>query len=338
MIVTALVDFHKAQCYFASTLQIAALIMYHTGQVAVLVFTQSQSFLDFGFDLRDSGALIVLACTAILPIAVTLLCIVPYGRQSWYLITLSLVTIILGTATLVAWARLTGQVESIRADLEQGAGLDSGSLKCAGGNLKVETIVALCGPSFNYKRPLIQPLDLKWIWVVWAVSVMTSLFCLAKKLAEDFHFASPLGPVSTHIYRNITSRRMLVGIGLVSWLACFGAQLVILTEYFQMKNISYEWSLGQIIAVTVWVPSLVEFAYIEYGKNLESFWGPLHMLTKLVGIEAASEYRHPSPMRVIKGIVYQSVHLATITRAKSLARDRQQKLQGRLVQEFLIDQ
>ena len=153
---------------------------------------------------------------------------------------------------------------------------------------------------------------MRWIWVIWAISVMASLFCVAKKLAKDIHFASPLSPISPYIYGNTTARRVLVGLGLALWLGCFGSQLLVLNESFKIKNISYEWSLGQIIAVTVWIPSLIEFAYIEYSKNLESFWALIHVLTKLVGIEAASEYRYPSPMRVMKGIVFQSVNLAIL--------------------------
>ena len=83
MIVAAMVEFHKAQCFFAVTLQIAALVLYRQSQIAARKIIADPNPDTVRYDIQDAGILVVLACTALLPVALALSCIVRYERQSW---------------------------------------------------------------------------------------------------------------------------------------------------------------------------------------------------------------------------------------------------------------
>jgi hypothetical protein len=83
---SALVEFQKSQCFFAATLQIAALI------VIPSEFNQGRT--------RDQILLNLTAANAFSPIMLTLAHIdFLGGRNSWYLLILSGMTFVLGTAT-----------------------------------------------------------------------------------------------------------------------------------------------------------------------------------------------------------------------------------------------
>ena len=100
-LIAALVDFHKGQCYFLGVVQVAALTLFHESRNGSLQAFNSSNPKDFK-DLFDTSVLTVLATGGFIPINLTLACIARYGRQSWYLISLSFVTTTLATATLIA--------------------------------------------------------------------------------------------------------------------------------------------------------------------------------------------------------------------------------------------
>ena len=100
-LVAALVDFHKAQCYFLGVVQVAALTLFHQSRNGSLQAFTTSNPKDFK-DLFDTSVLTVLATGGFIPINLTLACIARYGRQSWYLLSLSFVVTTLATATLIA--------------------------------------------------------------------------------------------------------------------------------------------------------------------------------------------------------------------------------------------
>ena len=55
-------------------------------------------------------------------------------------------------------------------------------------------------------------------------------------------------------------------IAVIPWLLCFAAQFYLFAAFIRHDLINYEWSLGQIIAVTVWIPCVVEYLYIEFSE------------------------------------------------------------------------
>ena len=85
----ALTSFHKAQCYFASTVQISALILFHGSDSSTI--------------LVDTSALVVLVTSGFIPVTFGLASITRFGRASWHLIMLSLITFALATAALLTF-------------------------------------------------------------------------------------------------------------------------------------------------------------------------------------------------------------------------------------------
>ena len=111
-IVTALVDFHKSQCYLSITIQIIALIIIHD-TLDVRSFSKTTTLRkskDSTSDPLNISVLMLLATSGFLPVTLTLTCISKYGRQSWYLIMISLLTWLMATATLTTSALQTAYV------------------------------------------------------------------------------------------------------------------------------------------------------------------------------------------------------------------------------------
>lgn len=54
----------------------------------------------------------------------------------------------------------------------------------------------------------------------------------------------------------------------VPWALCFAAQFTLFAVFAEHYFISNTWILGQIIAVAVWVPSIVESIYIDFSQFL----------------------------------------------------------------------
>ena len=100
-LVTELISFHKMQCYFASTIQIAGLVLAHDSQKDTAILFNN-AYLDTGSykDFLDTSVLVLLALSTIIPITVSLACVTRYGHQSWFILILSLVAFTLSTATL----------------------------------------------------------------------------------------------------------------------------------------------------------------------------------------------------------------------------------------------
>ena len=168
IIIVALVDFHKHQCYFASTIQIAALVLYRRSQNALIEASERKIASNFAYDTRDRAILEVLAYTALLPISLTLCCIARWGRQSWYLTLISSVTIVLGTTTLAAATRYGNEATSRRNRLiyrPQDISNSKYSYYEGTGN---EIFKALCGPRYlhDMRGLAARPVNLNWfLWL-----------------------------------------------------------------------------------------------------------------------------------------------------------------------------
>ena len=235
IILTALIDFHKSQCFFSGTIQITAFLYYQQ---------------DLGGNIQGSisgAVLVVLATTGLLPVNLTLGCVAAYGRLSWYLLILSSMTTVLSTVTLVL---------VIMSPLSDGGG----GLEDFCGSTKLDG---------NYYGTILTAGN--WLWVVWAVCVAQLSLCWYQKFPNRARYRQWLQKVRPifRLWVWIASRihaRVWAGILVLVWAACFGAQFYLFSLYFQNSLISYEWSFGQIIAIAVWLPSLFEYVYILYGK------------------------------------------------------------------------
>lgn len=250
-IITALVDFHKCQCYFSSTIQIIGLMLFH-----VIQFHTAQAWHGKALppDIFDLSVLTVLALSGLVPISLTLVCLTRYGHQTWHLIILSLITMALSTGTLSCpfiYIRRFG---------------DPVTNQYLGPNL--EDLYPLCGSSKLRKNDIGTTTFAKpWIWAIWLNCVTWTISCLVRKTIEGSRHVSLLKSLkdSSSIGGYLDSIGKSPAwplLSMLTWTICFGFQFNLFNAYFQHTVILQDWSFGQIIAVAVWIPAVLEYFYI----------------------------------------------------------------------------
>lgn len=289
-LVAALVDFHKSQCYFLGTVQTVALT--------------------FMFSEIDSSILGLLATGGFIPIVYTLACIGRYGRKSGYCILLSAITFSLASTPLImSWVR--GGAETTPP-----GEASVYSTFCGVPHTLRELLYPICGSSslddnfIGQDTILHSPL----VWIVWAYCglwLFIYIFGVGFQALFQALFPRQYSCIERLLrYPPAYSWTILFG---GTWALCFCFQFYLFSVYFKHSLISMEWTLGQIIAITIWTPSIVEYIYILICKGSPSSIINNVLLTTLIdGIEAASRYRYPSPFKVMKGVAYESVNLAMV--------------------------
>lgn len=251
-LIMALIEFHKYQCYFASSVQIAGLIL----------FTR---FVDKGyyFPRLDTLLLGLLAMTGAVPITGTLAHIARYGRQSWYLITLSFLTLSLSTVSLRSYSKLIKAVEELGVNGFQTY------------NDGMVLFQSFCGKN---TAPRIADQWFMKLWpydfiIIWATCGLWVLACVAKKSSESNVSSQKYKGLGIMLY--ITEGvqiweskiyKKIAPFVLILWITIYAYQFFLLYHYATLPIIPTDWSFGQIVAVTIWIPSVVEFIYLEISK------------------------------------------------------------------------
>lgn len=286
-LVIALVEFHKAQCYFSGVIQITALSLFHNSRKGTIASMNTYTYITAGHyeDYFDTSVLIVLASSGLIPISLVLACITRYGRQSWYLLVLSWITIILASTTLIAsyyWAHKFAKNEgaydnnlSYEWDYGNNYGAEN---SCLIPGYLGDTVIPLCGNSKLLDNALPSGTVANWwSWLVWANCIIWMFFCVGKKCYDANRFSSFREKIEVlarrffwvrFIAKEGKAHRTWILVSIIPWSLCFASQFYLFSAYFDHRVISYKWSFGQIIALFVWVPSIVEFIYLELSKYL----------------------------------------------------------------------
>ena len=266
----ALVSFHKAQCYFSSTVQVAALVLIHESQNAA-----TSSFVDI-------SALIVLATSGFIPVTFGLASIMRFGRQSWYLVILSYITFLLASANLFLFVVLAGEYGDLNDDYSsfQNNGLDADGTCVIGGNV-ADTLFPLCGSSLLNNNTISSSAIITWwVWAAWAICMVCIFLCLGWKSEDQMllkiarsmlDFALTRYPRMRLPWKFMRRIHGLLLIFIITSTLCFIVQFRLIYIFNRHSFVSSVWSFGQIIAVTVWIPSLFEFGYNEYSKYYPAF-------------------------------------------------------------------
>ena len=294
----ALVEFHKNQCYFISAIQIALLVLLHQA----FIRWDINKFIAPIFDVLLS---VPLALNGLVPTVFTLCCISRYGRLSWYGIILTVITAVLSTGSLVASYRFTrteaGSLDEIMGDQSLAAqsrivcGSDSGNL---GTQAELSTI------------------KFSWVWLIYVNCVLWGLYCIVKHVIEPTRGESsrwnrlsrfltkPYVPTFTYTFFAIT------------WILSFTYHFWLYNFLNKNSLVSQTWTFGQIIAVVVWAPSIVEFLYVEISKlRSKAVYRFLYILadkSALEGPEEASKYKYPPGLRVFRSLSGMSTGLANL--------------------------
>ena len=134
------------------------------------------------------------------------------------------------------------------------------------------TVPSLCGDwdRFFNNIPDERTLTGIWVWAIWVLPVVTISLCVGKMIVDGpslpRHVRSRLQKISQVILVRRYSLPLATVFGM-GYFACFGAQHYLFSIYFKHELVSLDLAFGQIIAVAVWVPCLVEFVYIKYRKS-----------------------------------------------------------------------
>lgn len=301
---TALLDFHKAQCYFISAIEIAALVL---ASEAYGDFKNNESPAVFDILLA-----LPLSLNGIVPVAFSLSCIALYSRLSWHIILLSTVPIALATGALAST-----YIWILR--ISDAYGPDMLSVSNAGVAFQYvpNFTVVICGSKSSNLENVPNRRDIRFaiIWLIYTYCIAWALWCLLMQVFKSSREES----VSTRVLAGLKilclgrlesgAKNKLAAYGyaisLVVWGLCFVYHFYLYSLFTRSNLVSGQWSFGQIIAVTVWIPSIVELLYIEHGRShyhFSNLWGAKigADFSFVEGIENGSKYRYPPGVQAVK--------------------------------------
>ena len=260
---TAVVDFQKAQCFFMLATNIAGLIIEHRGGLAPESFQQLYNTYIF---------IKVIAIGGYLPITFSLLNLHMIKNLSWYILTLSVATIVVAATTLSfkdsAFRPTTSDFEQITALTTQG-----GPPSCASQNL-----IPWCfNPrkdgnylGFNSGSSGNGANDILIFSLVTLAIIIVDHFCRSddpKQRALNHRLLTKLGiepskplfPHADKVLRFGTPAFHFIFFWL--YIYCFyvfGEDL----DWFSSSDLSdSSWGFGQIVAILVWAPTLCDYLW-----------------------------------------------------------------------------
>lgn len=307
-LVTALVEFQKAQCYFMLAVQIAAIVTISKGQYQANNLQQ----------LYNNWQVVhVISISGFVPTTFILLCLQSVGKRSWYLTILSTITVGISTVTLF----MTGSFSPSPKDMEylgsqpstmDQCGSKDPTLYCLEWYMDGESIGTNSTTMLIFSLVVLVYLILNLIpisesalynrcmtrckrWKVFRVtagmvyrirSVVRRYLdlCYTRLLAkkETWNPNTPLlilklrNALAASFLRISEDWRPILVISLYA--SAWGVYLSYITDlmsYFQIfltyGMINNSWNFGQIVGITVWAEPLVEYAYLELSTSLLMF-------------------------------------------------------------------
>lgn len=282
-LIESLVEFQKAQCFFMSSVQIAALISTKRGNLQSDTLQQVQN---------NAAFLNVLSIGGFLPVTFLLFILYNENYRSWYTVILTLSTVALSAATFFV---SSGTVDTPSAPLQiyQNCGNISPVAYCFNGlDLKtvseqsIGAVLCYASPldSFIYSVAVLFVLFLTQCRVhkLWGVTFVWDWLSKERWTCDDGREVSAPGgrcfwPVGFLKVRSL--KDLLLGTinsGIVVGFIFFVALYIRTLWNFGNPHTRrvpldlYNWSFGQIVAVTVWVAPVAQYIYLEKREWMEA--------------------------------------------------------------------
>lgn len=237
-IISALVEFHKAQCFFAISIQIAALVFLHG--------------LDSISSFSDAFALLPISTIGYGPVAFVLWILSKYDKVSLYLCILSQCSWAL--STVVFWK--------------------GHSFNNYATNEVQDIAIPSCGRSPNPLVACTNSGDLTGI--MWNLNAtyyawwpLCSFYIIYILLCQFFSSQPRALSRLQHFLRNAHSHNGIVlEIGCFClWASMFATTYGAWSHYIGQGYIDTStWGFGQIVAITVWLPTLAELLWLEMSS------------------------------------------------------------------------
>ncbi|KAE9363870.1 hypothetical protein N431DRAFT_356005 [Stipitochalara longipes BDJ] len=279
VVCATLAEFHKAQCYFTIALQIATFVIVYSKTTRVI-------FVDQTF-------LLIVSIDGLIPVAMTLYTLMTFGKRSWYMIGLSMISMILSTAN---------GIHIINTFTTYTAAPGLGSAACGGvGPAALCYVIGANDFIFTntlavfYYRLIMSIMDIVGgSLVIWKIltestpwwSILTR--GVANKLAAGRKSKSEVTADDLHRANKIDRRIQLWtaicfhSIIVLAFLACYAIVFYLFSQLFTSPYVDLKgWGFGQIVGITIWMGVLLELVYLEWN-----------------GIEEGLEWRLPKWIKV----------------------------------------
>jgi len=225
--------------------------------------------------------LLAMASTiGLVPVVFNMQNIMRFGRPSWYILSMTVLSWILSTA-LLSWTTIL--LKSTRPNYNDDVIYPS----CAWSNgFKLSSTLSVCN---NQPYSAIDsPIYLALLWGAWAVSTCWLPEIIRHFIRGTSEYSKAISAAPQRLGSRKSSENtkpsFSIFVFIASWSFAFGSQYFIFYEYFSHSASNSEnWGFGQVIAVTIWIPCLVEYLYLEFR-----------------GMAKGSEYRLASPLIVVE--------------------------------------
>ncbi|KAN0104864.1 hypothetical protein V8E51_010609 [Hyaloscypha variabilis] len=279
VICATLADFHKAQCYFTFALQIATFVIVYSKTTPVI-------FVDQTF-------LLIVSVDGLIPVAMTLYTLMTFGKRSWYMIGLSVISMVLSTAN---------GIHIINTFTTYTAAPDLGVAACGGvGPAALCYVIGANDFIFTntvavlYYKIIMSMMDIVGgSMVIWKIVTESTTWWsmltreVANRLVAGMRSKSGFTADDVHRANSINRRIQLwtaVGfhsIVILVFLTCYGIEFYLFSQLFTSPYVDLKgWGFGQIVGITIWMGVIMELVYLEWN-----------------GIEEGLEWRLPKWIKV----------------------------------------
>ncbi|KAI4126039.1 MAG: hypothetical protein LQ347_005132, partial [Umbilicaria vellea] len=252
ILIFSMVEFHKAQCFFSMAVQAATL---------VFIFRKGNSY-----NTVDVYALLAIGPMGIVPVIGNLYALMRFGKSSWYIFFLSLCSWALSLAVAFNSTLGANTDDYYWADPKNYAREPTGLTSCG-----LVPIAALCagmdwngsgsGSSarFIYTDLYTCLAPLALILILWQVGIWD----LRPVRAGRATFRRLPAFVRNKVFWIVVEHVCVLAV--FAWaLYCQIWILAVLISYNVIDTAN--WGFGQIVGITIWFPTLIEYAYLQYRK------------------------------------------------------------------------
>ena len=312
---SATVEFHKAQCFFMLSIEIAAQVVVKQGSLNEGT-TKLQGLFN-NYSLIGS-----ISISGLLPVTFTLLSLHTVGMGSLYLLILSTITVAMSAATLIG----IGDFNVSRPDIQRVTSHTTDRYPKCGNNDPTTYCLDLPGSSTVLTSMRLEK------GAVGGSSLLLSLIILAflmlKRLQQtympierllarrskdlDLAIRTFTARTNSRLLRWSVKYRQNLLHALVECLCAAIWVLYLVLFAYYLSGLTYPsngakttpvntWTFGQIVAITVWAVPIFEFVKLSVGECCIS----THVMSELTyfrseGIEKGLNYRTPLPYRITK--------------------------------------
>ena len=260
--------FHAAQCYFSIPLAVAAFVSN-----------------PFTMDPLNAFGLLPVSINGFLPQIFTLMIMNNHDVQSWYPLLLTSVSYVLNT--IIFWAVVTylNGIKGHGTALKAPAYKSLGGIQSCGGM----TGIGICLPFQDDSPPafLIQRYGMAawigiklapWIWAWCTICLLVLTFCQFRsswsgqgQAEHRPHMVLDIPHIASVLEWRLQVLRSSPAYLIISAIFLGGLiyQAVLFYSFIGLGLVDLNtWTFGQIVAVAVWVPPVVDYLHLQMGKPI----------------------------------------------------------------------